>query len=240
MNGQEDVLNPRQEKFVDAIMAGKSNTQAAIEAGYNTSYDYAAVAGHRLINNAKVNKRIKKRREAAAQLIDADIIGTLVEQMNFDITKCLDSNGNIDFQKVQKKGLGHLLQQVETKEVSVGKNKTATITKIKGYSAQTAAIQLAKIKGLDNHTKNININVNNSSDKRSKLIRMITKQMVLGISFEDAKNTVQYMLYVADADSSELENISESDIVLPEDPQKSIEADYAIVNDDPKPAANLE
>jgi len=55
------TLSPRHEKFCHGIAAGKSATQAYIEAGY--SENGAGQSGERLLKNADVSKRIKELRQ---------------------------------------------------------------------------------------------------------------------------------------------------------------------------------
>jgi hypothetical protein len=61
----KDELNPKQRKFVEKIVEGKNQTQAAIEAGY--SPNCATVNASRLLTNAKVRNEVDKKVQTAAE-----------------------------------------------------------------------------------------------------------------------------------------------------------------------------
>ena len=64
------TLSPRHEKFCHGIAAGKSATQAYIEAGY--SENGAGQSGERLLKNADVSKRIKELRQESEKSMEFD------------------------------------------------------------------------------------------------------------------------------------------------------------------------
>lgn len=60
-------LSPRQAAFVEGIVAGKTQTQAAIDAGYPN----AASKGSKLVRTAKVKAAIEARRAVAVAAVEA-------------------------------------------------------------------------------------------------------------------------------------------------------------------------
>ena len=79
------MLNDRQQLFANAILAGKSNKDAAIAAGYSAAS--AETCGSRLLKNAKVRAFLDKNRAKAVEnagLIAKDVYSAIKDGIDFD------------------------------------------------------------------------------------------------------------------------------------------------------------
>ncbi len=68
-------LTPKQERFVKAIIKGKDQTEAAIEAGY--SIHHAGKEGHQTISKDYVRKEIERNRSKINQLFEVTFLDKL-------------------------------------------------------------------------------------------------------------------------------------------------------------------
>jgi hypothetical protein len=130
-------------KVEDAVIAGKKEKQIATELGMSRG----GVA--KIKSKPEFQERINARVAAASDVTDKEIIGTLTEQMRGAITDVLPDDGGI-ISQIKKKKLGHLVKKIKVKrEIEPGTLKQFELVEIEIHSSQTAAVHLAKIKGIE-------------------------------------------------------------------------------------------
>lgn len=213
-SNESEVLSPKHEAFIEGILVGKSRTQAAIDAGLGgSSRNYAGVSAYHLIRNPKIKARVQKRVEDAISLTDEEIIGTLTSHQRGHITDILDEYGNVDPIKLEENG--HIVQSIETKRVyeGTGKDKVPVdITKVKLYSSQSAAGLLAKIRGMDNHTQKIELELT-TSEQKITLTQSVQNGLNAGIPLEECLK----LLTMTGVSVDELKLIDAESLVFPEE-----------------------
>jgi phage terminase small subunit len=145
-------LTPKQQRFVNAYIETGSGIEAARIAGYKQVPDALYVTAHRLLRNAKISERIKER--LAENDVTADEVKkTLASQMRADVTELFNENGGFDLQTIKDRKIGHLIKKIKVRrEWERGENDEkipVDVIELEVYSAQTAAMHLAKVLGIE-------------------------------------------------------------------------------------------
>ena len=139
-------LSPKEEKFVNNYVASGNATQAARDAGY--SERSARELGHRLLTKVDILERITERLQEENVTAD-EVVSTLAAQMRSAITDVLPDDGGL-ISQIKDNKLGHLIRKIKLRrELEIGTGKQFEVVELELYSAQQAAIQLSKIKGLE-------------------------------------------------------------------------------------------
>lgn len=154
------ALTLREEAFVASyIQNGGNATGAGRSAGYKGKSG-ARVTAHRLLTRANISAEIAKRRAELRRASDVsaqEVIQTLASHLRSDITELLGASGSFDLAKVRSSGLGRLIKSMDLKRVppkratARKKARPATIyvSKLQLHSAQSAAVQLCKVLGIE-------------------------------------------------------------------------------------------
>ena len=91
------MLTPRQQVFVDGVIAGKSATQAYLDA-FQCSEDSANASGSRLIANVSVSSEIARRRSRIQDRIEKNVIisreKVLQRLADIGLAQVSDKNGD--------------------------------------------------------------------------------------------------------------------------------------------------
>jgi hypothetical protein len=139
-----EPLKPKQELYVEYLLQGYCQTDAARLAGFEQSDNALYVTASRLLRNAKVQERIAAR-IAEAQVETDEVIGTLVSIQRGTIEDMLvfpDYGKPFpDLKTAKDNGVLHLV-----KELSYSPDGTV---KIKLHDSAMAAVQLSRIMNLD-------------------------------------------------------------------------------------------
>ncbi len=169
----------RQRLLVEGIITGKTQAQAAIDAGYSpkTAYSLANEA----LSNPKVQKYYQKRVDAA--LTDTnEIAAVLTTQMRGDFADfdgCILDNGDLDWPELRARGVSRLIRKLKITRRFVEGAPQVT-TEIEIYSAQEAAKIHAQIHGM---VKKAAANPDDIAWAKAELQRLIDA----GYEREDAK-----------------------------------------------------
>lgn len=163
-------LTPKQERFADNYIAnGGNGAKAARDAGYPKAA--ARVVAVENLTKPNIQERIQARTDDAASLKSEEVIGTLAAHLRSDITEVLDADGGV-VSRIKEKGLGHLVKKIKVRrEVEPGTLKKFELVEIELYGSQSAAIQLAKILGLEKKP------AENPEDEQAKIDRAIAQFM---------------------------------------------------------------
>lgn len=140
------LKNSRYEKFAQAVFSGKSQKDAAIEAGFSPRT--ADLTGYRLIRNDKIMARIQelhKETASAAVMSVREIEERLTEIGRARLVDFVDENGKITL-KVANDGA---LQEFVITDWKGGKEERAAsrTTKIKLHNPMTAMDMLNRMRG---------------------------------------------------------------------------------------------
>lgn len=140
-------LTDKQRAFIDAYLRCLNATRAAREAKYNGDDATLRAIGSENLAKPNIRAEIDRRMEAAG-LTDAEIIHRLKEQATADYEELIvyDDWGyhSLDVAGFLKAGNGHLIKEIKEERGQGGKAKLT----VKLHDAQTALLNLAKIKGL--------------------------------------------------------------------------------------------
>ena len=108
----EPALTHREKVLIDAYIAnGGNGQQAAIQAGY--SANRADQSAYQVLHREVVQQHIRDR-IAESHVTPEEIIGSLASWMRGDLSEMLDESGQVDFDLMKQKRLGHLLKTVTT------------------------------------------------------------------------------------------------------------------------------
>jgi len=108
----EPALTHREKILIDAYIAnGGNGQQAAIQAGY--SANRADQSAYQVLHREVVQQHIRDR-IAESHVTPEEIIGSLASWMRGDLSEMLDESGQVDFDLMKQKRLGHLLKTVTT------------------------------------------------------------------------------------------------------------------------------
>ena len=124
----------QRDNFVKGVLAGKDVRSAALDAGYSE----ATVEGriYQIIKTPDMRERFQRIANDAA-LNTNEIIGTLVQQMPFDIADLFPES---DFlQRGKPLGISHLIKEVKVRQVVVGFDKDGS--PIMGLQHENAAVE---------------------------------------------------------------------------------------------------
>lgn len=151
----EHNLTPKEQKLVEGVLSGKSQTRAAVEAGYNQNS--ACGTASDILNKPEVQRYYQQR--VRALIADPEeITATLAVHMRADFADfegCIDDNGRLDWKLLRERGVSRLVKKIKVKArlIPSGVPNAPPIpeieTEIELHSAQQAAIALAKIHGLE-------------------------------------------------------------------------------------------
>jgi predicted transcriptional regulator len=169
----------RRDKIAAAVIAGKTEKQIAAELGMTRDGVCEAK------RHPDFQARIAARCEDAAFLTADEVIGTLANQMRSDVTDMFTDDGTFDLQALRENRLGHLIKKIKVRREFAGKGEEkepVDVIEIEVHSSQAAAIQLAKIMGLETLPKS------NPFDDQAKANAFIAAYMSqTGHSEEKAK-----------------------------------------------------
>jgi hypothetical protein len=140
-------LSLKQENFVENYLANGGNaTQAARDAGYSEKTAYQTASEN--LRKPEISERIQARLNEAKVTSD-EVVGTLAAQMRAKITDVLPDDGGL-ISQIKKHNLGHLIRKIKVRrELDPDSKKAFEVAEIELYSAQAAAVQLAKILGIE-------------------------------------------------------------------------------------------
>lgn len=91
-------LNPREEAFCLEILKDFNATRSASDAGYTKNPKAAAVQGHKLMSDERIQKRIKElngERMAALKLSAEDVLRAVSEIADADPALCFNQDGGL-------------------------------------------------------------------------------------------------------------------------------------------------
>lgn len=135
-------LKPQERKFVEAVMHGKSVSDAYREAGFPGQKN-AGVNGHNKLKTAKIANALERRRSewlAIANINAKELIGMLTDIATSSIEDVIDEHGRFDHKKAVANGAIRNIKKI---------TQTPHGTSVEMYSALEAAGRLVKILGLE-------------------------------------------------------------------------------------------
>ena len=137
----KEKLNPRHELFIEGVLAGKTQTQAYIDAGY--SEKYADSNASKLTGNHRILQEIERRqseREEANKIIDQRARAELHAKKGKVLAKLVDLALNADSEMVSCMACRAFLDMAGMKEEKVevsGEIKVITEV-VRSNNAQTS------------------------------------------------------------------------------------------------------
>lgn len=153
------ILNERERLLVAGITAGKTYTQAAIDAGY--SKEYAGTIGKDYHKKPHIITAIQQR---VYDVIEADVpevLGVLASHLRADLADLADffnKDGSLDLKSAQRAGVSRTIKKYKTRRSPVlvageGKDRDMATayevtTEIELHDSQAAARSLADIMGI--------------------------------------------------------------------------------------------
>ena len=140
-------LTDKQRAFIDAYLRCLNGYRAAKEAKYNGDEATLRAIASENLSKPNIRAEIDRRMEAVG-LTDAEILHRLKEQATADYEELIvyDDWGyhSLDIAGFLKAGKGHLIKELREERGQGGKAKLT----VKLHDAQTALLNLAKIKGM--------------------------------------------------------------------------------------------
>ena len=136
----------RKERAAGLIAAGKKRKQIAVELGVSET------AVKRYKRDPEVQVMVEQRRQeaiAAANVELKEVLGTLARQMRGSILDVLTPRGGFTLARARASGCDGLIKTIRIREEVTKSGKRAQITRVEIHSQQAAAIELAKILGLE-------------------------------------------------------------------------------------------
>lgn len=134
----------KQQRFAEEYVANGGNaTQAAIDAGYSATS--ATTIGKENTRKHHIKKLIAQfGRDTAdhAKVRATEVIGLLGAHMRFDPASVFEKNGSFNLQECQKRGFTRHIKKIK---FGLG----GTVESLEFYDSQRAAVQLAKVLGLE-------------------------------------------------------------------------------------------
>ena len=158
----------RRAKVAEGVIAGKKDAEIAAEIGVTRE------RVSRIKAEPDFQERIAARVEAAASLSDKEVIGTLANQMRADVTQILTQDGRFDLDHIRQSNVGHLIKKIKARRVWEGKGEESEpvdIIEVELHNAQTAAMKLAEILGLNKQP------AENPHDERARIEAAIEQWM---------------------------------------------------------------
>ncbi len=113
------------DRFADEIIAGKDATQAALVINPKLKHGSAKQKGYRLMQDPRVQERIRERFADAASLTSDEVIGTLAAHMRVDASDFVEILNPQLAEEMRKKKVGHLIQEIEIREEKISYGDTA-------------------------------------------------------------------------------------------------------------------
>jgi phage terminase small subunit len=136
----------KEERLVEGVLQGKSGARAARDAGYSARS--AKQIAYETLTKPDLQAYINARR-AEAKVSTDEVVGTLVSQMRANPLDMLDDQGRFSVQVARDRGLGHLIKSVTQRTIRGGGDEEVETVKVELHSAQQAAVQLSRIKGIE-------------------------------------------------------------------------------------------
>ena len=139
--------------FVEAYTTDQKRgnvTRAAQVAYPNQSPRSAAQTGSKLLKLPYIQKQIQKRRAAAAAAADVqrqDVVAMLTAIVFTSLQDVLDKNGNLNWKLANRRGIAHLIQEVDRTERHSKDGSRRVTTKYKMPSKVQAMELLSNITG---------------------------------------------------------------------------------------------
>jgi hypothetical protein len=152
MTEVDSKLTGKQKLFADFYLgeAGLNQTRAAQLAGYAGDDNALAVAGSRLLRNAKVREYIDEQLSALT-LSKNEVLTILTRQAKASLADLLDEEGDFVLADAKKRGVDSLLKKLKVKQVyNSALKETTTTYEYEMYDAQAAAVHLGKVHSLFN------------------------------------------------------------------------------------------
>lgn len=170
-----DGVTLKQARFADEYVKSGNAKESARRAGYGGNDHTLEQIGHENLRKLEIRQRIQARLNSAAMLLPDEIRGTLTDQMRGDVSDFLNDAGYFSLNKAKENGVTHLLKKLEYDEFN-------SVKKFEIYSAQTAAIQLSRVEGIEQQPRE------NDADRRKRLtVKMLKNLIAHGASKEQAK-----------------------------------------------------
>jgi len=108
----------QRDELVKGVLAGKDVRSAALDAGYSEATAQGRI--YQIIKTSDMRERFQRIANDAAVNTN-EIIGTLVQQMRFDIADIFPES---DFlQRAKQLGISHLIKKVKVRQVVAGFDK---------------------------------------------------------------------------------------------------------------------
>lgn len=134
----------KHDKFVNALVRGLDQKEAAAEAGIG--YEYA----RKLSRQPKIQEMLKKAREelrAVANIGAKELIDALLPTINIDIRKLYNNDGTVKPISEWPEDLGKAVASFQVDELTVGEVKIGVIKNIRFWSKTDATDKVAKMLG---------------------------------------------------------------------------------------------
>lgn len=146
------ALNPRQKKFAELYAISGNGTQAALDAGYASTYSTAKHQAWMLTTNVNVQTYINYLRRKAGKSLEVTQTRVLAEMARlafFDIRDLLDEDGNLKRPRDWSDDVAAAVSGMDIGEVVFGDDGAATkLKKIKMASKEKNLEMLAKYLGM--------------------------------------------------------------------------------------------
>ena len=108
----------QRDNLVKGVLAGKDVRSAALDAGYSEATAQGRI--HQIIKTPDMRERFQRIANDAA-LDTSEIIGTLVQQIRFDLADLFPES---DFlQRAKRLGISHLIKKIKVRQVVAGFDK---------------------------------------------------------------------------------------------------------------------
>lgn len=142
-----EKLTGKQKAFADFYIgeASLNATRAASLAGYSGDDNALAVAGSRLLRNAKVRAYIEDQLKDLVASPN-EILTILTRQAKGSLADVLDESGEFDLDDAKRRGVDVLLKKVKvTEKYDPVMKSTERKYEYEIYDAQSAAVHLGKV-----------------------------------------------------------------------------------------------
>lgn len=166
------VLKPRQEAFVENIVANGGNaTDAARKAGVTGTPGSLYVKAHRMLRNVKVQEEIQERTRERLKGVKAtadEVVFLLADHLRADLGELEDcfQSGKFDLKLAKKRDLSRLLRKLKVREQPSGE----IVTEIELHDSQNAARILGKYMGLEQQPRQNDDDVARVKAELAKLV----------------------------------------------------------------------
>ena len=137
-----EILTPREQIFVEGLAQGKSQAQAATDAGY--AEKNARITASKKLTDPNISAAVQQRIQGVTGATTDETLLLMASHMRADIADfqgCFDESGNLDLVEAKRRGISRLIKSITTqRDGSV---------KIEFHNSQSAAKSLHEMLRLE-------------------------------------------------------------------------------------------